>query len=221
MAADVVTGGQARQAAELMAGLSLQSRDVTAKILQVLAEAAAPLSTGEIEEATGYGIRHGQLCYRMLCRLARLGALIKITWPDVRSRYWQLPAASLPPAGGRKAHAYLEIPPWRTARSLTACRLEIADVDTVLPWDVFDQMVQAEKASSTPFWESRVCCKCAYEPKSGRVTWSANPVLVVAKSPQRLVFSELRALAALAAARPDELALLLEAEQVVIALGGL
>ena len=221
MAVAGATKGQAPQAAELMARLNQQGRDVTAKILQVLADAGRPLSTGEIEEATGYGIVHGQLCYRMLCRLARLGALTKITLPDLRSRYWQLPDASLPQPGGRKAHAYLEIPPWRTARHLTACRLEITGADTVLPWDAFDQMVQAEKASGTPFWESRVCGKCAYEPKSGRATWAANPVLVVAKSPQRLVVAELRALAALAAAHREELAGLMEAEQVLIALGGL
>jgi hypothetical protein len=187
----------------------------------VLAAAATPLPTRDIEKATGYGIRHGQLCYRMLSRLARRGALVKITLPDVRSRYWQLPAASPVPLGGRKAHAYRESPPWRTARDLTACGLEITDVDTVLSWDAFDQMAQAEKAAGTPFWESRVCGKCAYEPKPGRATWAANPVLVVAKSPQRLAIAELRALAALAAGHPDEYAELLEAEQVLIALGGL
>jgi hypothetical protein len=203
-----------------MGGLSPQSRDVTAKILRVLADAAAPLPTREIEEATGYGVRYGQLCYRMLSRLARLEALTKITLPDVRSRYWQLPAASPLPLGGRKAHAYRECPPWRTARHLTACGLEITDVDTVLPWAAFDQMVQAEKASGTSFWETRVCGKCAWEPQSGRVTWAASPALVVAKSPPRLVSAELRALAALAAAHPDELAELLEAERVLIALGG-
>jgi hypothetical protein len=221
MAVDVATRSQGPPGADLMAGLSRRSRDVTARILQVLAEAAAPLPTRDIEEATGYGIRYGQLCYRMLCRLARLGALVKITLPDVRSRYWQLPAASPLPLGGRKAHAYRESPPWRAARHLTACGLEITDVDTVLSWAAFDRMAQAEKASGTPFWESRVCGKCNYEPKSGRATWAANPVLVVARSPQRLAFAELRALAALAAAHPDELAGLLEAEQVLLALGGL
>jgi hypothetical protein len=86
--------------------------DVTAKILQVLAEAATPLPTREIEEAAGYGVRYGQLCYRMLCRLARLGALVKITLPDVRSRYCRSAAA--------KPHAYRESPPWRTVRHLTS-----------------------------------------------------------------------------------------------------
>ena len=157
----------------------------------------------------------------MLRRLARLGALIKITLPDVNSRYWQLPAASPLPLGGRKAHAYLASPPWRAAQPRTACGLDITDVNTVLPWAAFDQMVRAGKAAGTPFWESRVCGKCAYEPKSGRVTWAANPVLVVAKSPPRLVVAELRALAALAAAHPGEFAGLLEAEQVLTALGGL
>jgi hypothetical protein len=80
--------------------------------------------------------------------------------------------------------------------AVTACRLEITDVETVLSWAAFDQMAQAEKASVTPLWESRVCGKCNYEPKSCRATWAANPVLVVAKSPPRLAFAELRALAA-------------------------
>lgn len=103
-------------AASLMAGLSPQSRDVTTKILQVLTKAGSPLRTREIEEGTGYGICHGQLCYRMLCRLARLGAVVKTTLPDVRSRYWQLPDTSPVPLGGRKAHAYRDSPPWRAAR---------------------------------------------------------------------------------------------------------
>lgn len=211
---------QPHLAADLMAGLSQQGRDVTAKILRVLAEAGTPLPTGELEEATGYDIRYGQLCYRMLCRLARLGALTKITLPGVRSRYWQLPEASSLPLGGRKTHAYRESPPWRTVLHLTACGLEITGADTVLSWAAFDQMTQAERASGTPFWESRVCGRCAYEPESGRVTWAANPAQVVARSPQPLVFAELRALAALAAAHRDELAGLLKAEQVLIALGG-
>lgn len=204
-----------------MAGLSQQSRDVTARILQVLAEAAAPLPTREIEEATGYGIRYGQLCYRMLTRLTRLGALTRLTLPDVRSRYWQLPAAAPLPLGGRKSHAYQESPPWRTAHHLAACGLEITDVHTVLPWNAFDQLTQAEKDADTPFWESRICGKCAYQPKSGRATWVASPVLVVSKSPLRLAAAELRALAALADAHPGEFAGLLEAEQVLVALGGL
>lgn len=219
---DIATRIQAPpSAADLMAGLSQRSRDVTAKILEVLTEAGTPLPTREIEEATGYGLRYGQLCYRMLRRLARVGALVKITLPDVRSRYWQLPASAFMPLEGRKAHADREIPPWRTGRHLTACGLEITDLDTVLPWAAFEKMIQAEKVSGTPFWESRACGKCAYEPKSGRATWAVNPVLIVGKSPQRLVFAELRALAALAAAHKDEFAELLEAEHVLIALGGL
>lgn len=82
-------------------------------------------------------------------------------------------------------------------------------------------MVRAEKAAETPFWESRVCGKCAYEPKAGRVSWADNPALVVARSPQRLVAAELRALAVLAAAHPDEFARLVEAEQALTALSGL
>ena len=45
MAVDATTEAQAPPTADLMAGLSELSRDVTARILQVLAEADTPLST--------------------------------------------------------------------------------------------------------------------------------------------------------------------------------
>jgi len=54
-----------------MAGqLSPLSAAATAAIVEVLRAADLPMPTGQIEEATGYGARYGQLTYRMLCRLA-------------------------------------------------------------------------------------------------------------------------------------------------------
>src|SRR5262245_10304852 len=56
MAVDVASPSQAPPAADLMAGLSEKSRDVTAKILQMLAAAATPLPTPGLRE--GHRIRH-------------------------------------------------------------------------------------------------------------------------------------------------------------------
>ena len=73
-----------------MAKLTPQNVAVTDQILAVLDEAyPLPASTGEVEERTGYGIRYGQLAYRMLQRLADLGEVEKITVPEMRSRYWR------------------------------------------------------------------------------------------------------------------------------------
>jgi hypothetical protein len=73
-----------------MAKLTPRNVAVTDQILAVLSEAyPLPVSTGEVEERTGYGIPYGQLTYRMLQRLADLGEIEKITLPDVRSRYWR------------------------------------------------------------------------------------------------------------------------------------
>ena len=74
-----------------MAALSSLSVHVTDQITAVLRDAwPLPLSTGEIEKRTGYGIRYGQLTYRMLQRMARAGDAEKITMPDMKSRYWRL-----------------------------------------------------------------------------------------------------------------------------------
>lgn len=74
-----------------MAALSPLSLHVTDQITAVLRDAwPLPLSTGEIERRTGYGIRYGQLTYRMLQRLASRGDAEKVTLPDMKSRYWRL-----------------------------------------------------------------------------------------------------------------------------------
>ena len=74
-----------------MSALSPRSVHVTDQILAVLAEEwPLPVPTGVIEARTGYGVRYGQLTYRLLQRLARRGEVEKITVPDMRSRYWRL-----------------------------------------------------------------------------------------------------------------------------------
>lgn len=67
-----------------MPNISALGVHVTDQILAVLNEASPlPLSTRQIEERTGYGVRYGQLTYRMLQRLARRGEVEK--WEAARS----------------------------------------------------------------------------------------------------------------------------------------
>ena len=73
---------------------------VTDQILAALAEAAPmPLSTPQIQDRTGYGVRYGQLVYQMLTRLAAAGEAEKITTPGVKPVYWRrlAPQVCLPP----------------------------------------------------------------------------------------------------------------------------
>jgi len=71
-------------------GLSLLSAQVTVRIVAALdAVAPLPLSTASVEQETGYGIRYGQLCYRMLRRLARLGEAEQINLDGARCAYWR------------------------------------------------------------------------------------------------------------------------------------
>lgn len=77
-----------------MTSLSPLSADATDLILAVLAsEYPLPVSTGTVEDRTGFGPQYGQLTYRMLNRLARRGEVEKMTIEDFRSRYWRLAAA--------------------------------------------------------------------------------------------------------------------------------
>lgn len=74
-----------------MAALSPFSLHVTDQITAVLRDAwPKPLSTGEIEARTGYGIRYGQMVYRMLHRLVARGEAEKVPRPGMRSCYWRL-----------------------------------------------------------------------------------------------------------------------------------
>ena len=73
-----------------MAALSPLSIHVTDQITAVLRDSwPLPLSTGEIERRTGYGIRYGQLVYRMLRRLATRGDVERVAMPGMRSAYWR------------------------------------------------------------------------------------------------------------------------------------
>jgi hypothetical protein len=77
---------------------------VADQILAALAETAPmPLSTPAIQDRTGYGMRHGQLVYQLLTRLAAAGEVEKITTPGVKPVYWRrlAPLISLPPMAVR------------------------------------------------------------------------------------------------------------------------
>jgi hypothetical protein len=67
------------------------------QVLAALAEAGHPLSTPEIQRRTGYGIRHGQLVYQVLTRLAGAGEVEKLG--GVKPVYWRRvrPQVAVPP----------------------------------------------------------------------------------------------------------------------------
>ncbi len=72
---------------------------VTDQVLAALAEAAPlPLSTSQIQDRTGYGVRYGQLVYQLLTRLAAAGEVEKVT-ARAKPCYWRTLATpvSLPP----------------------------------------------------------------------------------------------------------------------------
>jgi hypothetical protein len=73
---------------------------VADQVMAALADAyPGPLSTPDIQAATGYGIRHGQLVYSMLTRLARDGQVRRTSGPGVKPVHWARTAApvTLPP----------------------------------------------------------------------------------------------------------------------------
>jgi hypothetical protein len=72
---------------------------VADQVLGALAEAETPLSTPALQDRTGYGMRHGQLVYTVLARLAASGDVEKISTPGVKPVYWRrlAPQVSLPP----------------------------------------------------------------------------------------------------------------------------
>ena len=62
---------------------------VTDQVLAALAEAAPmPLSTREIQDRTGYGVRYGQLVWQVLTRLAAAGEVEKVT-ARTKPCYWR------------------------------------------------------------------------------------------------------------------------------------
>ena len=72
---------------------------VADQVLAVLAEAAPmPLSTPQVQDRTGYGVRHGQLVWQVLTRLAAAGQVEKVT-ARAKPCYWRTLATqvSLPP----------------------------------------------------------------------------------------------------------------------------
>jgi hypothetical protein len=72
---------------------------VADQVLAALAGAGTPMSTPQLQVATGYSPRFGQLVYTVLTRLAREGLVEKISAPDMRPVYWRslAPAIILPP----------------------------------------------------------------------------------------------------------------------------
>lgn len=85
-----------------MGGLTPLSAAAYAEVCRVLREAyPMPLSTRQVEEASGYGIRFGTLAYRMLRRAAGRAEAEQITVPDMRCAYWRFEPASegAPPPG--------------------------------------------------------------------------------------------------------------------------
>jgi hypothetical protein len=68
------------------------------QVLAALADAGRLLSTPEIQDRTGYGMRYGQLIYTVLARLARDGEVEKAT-TRCKPVYWRRtrPQVSLPP----------------------------------------------------------------------------------------------------------------------------
>ena len=70
---------------------------VADQVLAALAASSRPMSTPQVQEATGYGVRYGQLVYAVLTRLLaageveKLGATKPVYWRRVR------PLVSLPP----------------------------------------------------------------------------------------------------------------------------
>jgi hypothetical protein len=84
---------------------------VADQIMAALSDAAPmPLSTPQIQEATGYGMRHGQLTYQALTRLTAAGQVERSTAPGIKPVYWrtlatsEIDPASLPPLTVRSDH---------------------------------------------------------------------------------------------------------------------
>jgi len=70
---------------------------VADQVLAALAGAGRPMSTPQIQEATGYGPRYGQLVYQILTRLLAAGEVEKLG--ARKPVFWRrlTPLVSLPP----------------------------------------------------------------------------------------------------------------------------
>ena len=81
----------------MSAQLSAFRVHVTDQVLAALAEAAPmPLSTPQIQDRTGYGMRYGQLVYQLLTRLAAAGEVEKVT-ARAKPCYWRTLATQVSP----------------------------------------------------------------------------------------------------------------------------
>ncbi len=71
---------------------------VADQVMAALAGAGAPLSTPQLQVATGYGPRYGQLVYTVLTRLAKDGRVERSGGPGP-AVYWRTlaPVICLPP----------------------------------------------------------------------------------------------------------------------------
>jgi len=203
-----------------MASLSPRSVAVTDQILAVLREAAEPLATLEIERRAGYR-PYGSPAYQMLRRLERMGQVERLKVPDMQSRYWRLaggPGFVPPPA---RAHALRAGPPWRTTPDVTLCGYGTAG-RRVVPLAEFDAML-----AEPPPWTA-VCPLCVSCRGGEMASWARDPVAVIHadahaqpdSGARGALAAEFRALACLAAEYPERFRDLLEAEQVLQALGG-
>ena len=70
---------------------------VADQVLAALAVSSRPMSTPQVQEATGYGVRYGQLVYTVLTRLLAAGEVEKLG--GAKPVYWRRvrPLVSLPP----------------------------------------------------------------------------------------------------------------------------
>lgn len=137
------------------------------------------------------------------------------------------------------AHVLVPAPSWRPASwpGVTGCARRADQVARALPRAEFDQGYRAAIRARNG-GEGAYCASCYWTVpelaiRSGQARseslWTEDPVAVIALDAKPAqdrtgrrdqLAAELRALAALAAKHPDEFARLLEAEQVLAALGG-
>jgi hypothetical protein len=120
-----------------------------------------------------------------------------------------------------KTHLLVPAPPWRTGwPGVTGCGHRADQVaGPLLGPDEF----MARRAARPPPAMCDVCARAAWRWQSVRWTWERNPVAVIAEDcgwPNRTgrraqLAAELRAIAALVAAHPEEFAEALEGEQIM------